>query len=322
VIVRTIGSIHEKWTFAASRPVIPDFRLHEMGPLCYLDLSLLSSDAFNVQLSWLNDVTNNAISLDRINRDTGEDSEVTGYGEAEGSATDTNANPNSHYTYVLRDFDTGDVLYTVDCNTGDDPNGQNTNPWISLSGYAVGNVVYVQWDSGNLADGDEFTLTSSFGGWWQTFANGITDDTSNLPYDQPVSYHIEDSLSGASADETIVTGPQGVQTLAASPHSSISIQVSWSGPDDGTTSLYRGTDPDFQLDASHLIAQGLASTGGSFTDTGLTAGTKYYYKAVNWNDAGSPSVTTVGTTTLSAAHDTEYPVAATAWDGVHAPDAD
>jgi hypothetical protein len=219
-----------------ARPVpAPDFRLHDMGPLCFLDLSLLSSDAFNVQLRWFNDVTWNAVRLTRHDRDTGDDAEIFDSGQ-EGSATDNDANPDSHYTYVLSDFDTGVVLYTVDCDTGDAPDDQNTNPWITLTGSAVGGTVYLHWDTGNLPDGagpfliDRDAIDYYYpGARWELDGSDLTDDT-GLPNDTPVTYHIQDSLSGASADETIVTGPQGVQTLAASPHSSTSIEVSWPAP--------------------------------------------------------------------------------------------
>jgi len=97
--------------------------------------------------------------------------------------------------------------------------------------------------TGNLADGDTFTVSRDpfvdyydQGASWQLTGNDLTDDEA-LPFDQPLTFHIQDSLSGASADETIVTGPQGLQTLSASTHSNTSIDLSWSGPGDGTLSL-------------------------------------------------------------------------------------
>lgn len=94
---------------------------------------------------------------------------------------------------------------------------------------------------------------------------------------------------GATALVDVVTLSPGVpdapMDLTATPVGSPSaaVTVSWSGPLRAVTSytLYRGTSPGTET----IYQTGL--TGATYTDTGVTAGTTYYYTVAAVNAAGA-----------------------------------
>ncbi len=108
-----------------------------------------------------------------------------------------------------------------------------------------------------------------------------------------------------TADVTLtVTGtpPQPASNLAAAAASGSQINLTWSAsPTSGVTySVFRSTTSGFTLSGSTQIAS--AVTGTSFSDTGLSCATAYFYlvEAVNAGGASSPSNQASATTQACA----------------------
>ncbi|HZR27441.1 MAG TPA: thaumatin family protein [Terriglobales bacterium] len=108
------------------------------------------------------------------------------------------------------------------------------------------------------------------------------------------------SLSHSANVTLTVTGtpPQPPSNLAASAVSSSTINLSWTAsPTAGVTyDVFRSTTSGFAPSSSNQIANGL--TGTSFSDSGLTCNTAYFYlvEAANSGGTSSPSNQTGATT--------------------------
>lgn len=94
--------------------------------------------------------------------------------------------------------------------------------------------------------------------------------------------------------------PPQVTGLTTNVISNTQINLSWTaygGSDFNFYTVYRGTSPGFTADSSSDIA---TPTTNSYNNTGLIAGTTYYYRVATTNDAnqeGALSVEVSGTTT-------------------------
>lgn len=107
------------------------------------------------------------------------------------------------------------------------------------------------------------------------------------------------ACSGTLTVPSQATAPTA-PTISASAASASQVNVTWGttnlGNPSGTVYLYNGTSssPSTQISSK-------TSTGNStYNNTGLTANTKYYYKATATNSAGSASSSVVNATTLPA----------------------
>jgi len=121
--------------------------------------------------------------------------------------------------------------------------------------------------------------------------------------DQPKSSGIE-IRSATSSCSTVPSSPGG---FAATASSSSTIGLSWNAVTPpancsiSSYSIYRSTTSAFTASVSNLISSG-AVTGTTYTDTGLAAGTTYYYivEAVD-ADGSSTASSQAGATTTAAA---------------------
>lgn len=136
----------------------------------------------------------------------------------------------------------------------------------------------------NAAMVESFTANANSSG---QIAIAFTDGAAN----QPLIMGIE--IRGASSACTLLpsSAPTGLTALASSP--SI-IGLTWSGVNPPpncaiTYSVYGSTTSGFTPSASNLIASGL--TSATYSNTGLTASTTYYYvvEAVDADGASGPS---------------------------------
>ncbi len=115
---------------------------------------------------------------------------------------------------------------------------------------------------------------------------------------------VSGSLSHTADVTLTVTGtpPQPASNLAAAAASGSQINLTWSAsPTSGVTySVFRSTTSGFTLSGSTQIAS--AVTGTSFSDTGLSCATAYFYlvEAVNAGGASSPSNQASATTQACA----------------------
>jgi glucosylceramidase len=103
----------------------------------------------------------------------------------------------------------------------------------------------------------------------------------------------------ASATTTVVapTAPSGLTATAAS---SAQINLSWTAsPTNGVTySVFRSTTSGFTPGSGNQVASGLGTT--TYSNSGLTASTTYYYKVEAVNSAGSsPASNQASATTLA-----------------------
>ena len=107
------------------------------------------------------------------------------------------------------------------------------------------------------------------------------------------------NLSGTGTLPSVATPPTA-PTISASTYSSVQINVAWGttnlGTPSGTVYLYNGTssNPTTQISSK-------TTTGSStYSHTGRTANTRYYYKATATNSAGSASSSVVNAVTSPA----------------------
>lgn len=91
--------------------------------------------------------------------------------------------------------------------------------------------------------------------------------------------------------------PAAPGAIAVSGVTSNAVTLNWGGSSttDATYNIYASTNANFTPDVSNLVVQNL--TGTSYTQTGLTANTTYYYKVVasDYGGESSPATTTVTT---------------------------
>jgi len=130
-------------------------------------------------------------------------------------------------------------------------------------------------------------VTSSQGGLMQQSAVGITNNSFNftMPGQSIVTF-----VTAGSGGGSCTTAPGAPGGLAATAASSSSINVSWSAvtpPANCSMSsynVYRSTTNGFTPSSSNQVG---STSGTTFTDTGLTASTTYYYKVEAVDAAGS-----------------------------------
>lgn len=189
----------------------------------------------------------------------------------------------------------------------------------------VGTATYTLYNAGNISQSasqtSNLTVTLTFAGNSPTYAKnisiawgdgttttttvaaGATPATQVKTYDSAGAKTITTTLSHASTSVgipnitltnavTVYTVPGSPTSLTATAASTSQINLSWAAPSyvgSGTVTyqLYRGAT---------LIYN---STGTSFSDTGLTAGTSYSYSVYATNTWGQGSPSTTSATTLS-----------------------
>ena len=176
------------------------------------------------------------------------------------------ANPNSNIFVSAYKGSTNSVIVAI--NAG----GSSVNQPFSISGQTVTAVT-------------PFQTTSSEHVAQLGNAN-VTNDafTYTLPA-QSITTFV--TTTGGGGCTTVPSAPSSASASAAS---SSSILVDWSSvtPPSGCTigyNVFRSTTSGFTPSSSNQVATGL--TGTSFTDSGLTASTTYFYKIEATDGAGS-----------------------------------
>ena len=115
--------------------------------------------------------------------------------------------------------------------------------------------------------------------------------------------------TGYGTDSTFTTLPGNPSGLSATRTDKDSVYLTWVKGNGGTYSIIRrGTAAPANINSGTLIYQGI---GTSFTDTGLDAGTTYYYRVwsattADWSEAYSASYSADYDTTIYDFEDTAY----------------
>ena len=141
---------------------------------------------------------------------------------------------------------------------------------------------------------EQFTATAnSSGDIVIAFTNGTVD--------QPMINGVE-VLGSSTSCSTVPAAPTG---LTANATSSSSIGLSWTAVTPPANcsisgySVYRSTTSGFTPSPSNLVTNGV--TGTTYTNTGLTASTTYYYKVEAVDADGSSAASTQASATTQAA---------------------
>jgi hypothetical protein len=142
---------------------------------------------------------------------------------------------------------------------------------------------------------EQFTATANSSGQ-------IVISYTNGTADQPKSSGLEIRGSGSSGCTAVPSAPAG---LTATASSSSAIALTWTAatPPANCTissySVYGSTTSGFTPSSSNLIASGVAGT--TYTNTGLTASTTYYYKVEAVDSDGSSAASAQANATTQAA---------------------
>jgi glucuronoarabinoxylan endo-1,4-beta-xylanase len=143
-------------------------------------------------------------------------------------------------------------------------------------------------------------VTSSQGGLMQQSAVGITNNSFNFTMPGQSIVTFVTAGSGGGSCSTAPGAPSGLTATAAS---SSSINLSWGAVTPPTNcsissyTVYRSTTSGFTPSSSNQVG---SASGTTFTDTGLTASTTYYYKVEAVDAAGSSAASAQASATTQS----------------------
>jgi fibronectin type 3 domain-containing protein/sarcosine oxidase gamma subunit len=121
------------------------------------------------------------------------------------------------------------------------------------------------------------------GGDYQTTIANYTDNSGDPTFLTDSDYYWNTSGTHASVSTVVLGGPASPTGLMATAGNT-QVALSWSASDGATTyNLYRGTSSGGE--GTSPIVTGISTT--SYTNTGLTNGTDYYYKVAAVNSYGT-----------------------------------
>ncbi|KKP59279.1 MAG: Fibronectin type III domain protein, partial [Candidatus Magasanikbacteria bacterium GW2011_GWC2_34_16] len=186
------------------------------------------------------------------------------------------------YTFPLKFAPDGEAMFVV--------MGQSYYPYLitNTNTLDISQVEITQVDNKSMVDIE----------FWRAGVS-LVYNTSTL--DVGIAYMADDG-SGTDQDlffvtSSVLVAPSAPTGLTATPSTSTQIDVTWNSTGGATSYiLYRSTD-NFST-TSTVTTTALTS----YSDTGLTASTQYYYKVAAINEIGTGNVSTaVNTTTLAGA---------------------
>jgi titin len=169
-----------------------------------------------------------------------------------------------------------------------------------------GTAVSLTWTTSATATSYRVERSANNGATWSTVASpsGTAFTDTGVQAARNYVYRVSAVNASGAGDTsaevnvaTLLSAPTGVSTTTLS---ATSISLAWTAPAGATGyKIERSTDTNTWT----AITQSLSGTAAYFTNTGLTAGTDYYYRitALGTGTITSPTSTIVrGTTTLAA----------------------
>lgn len=202
------------------------------------------------------------------------------------------------------------------CQQADD--GGVASPPGQVTGLTVGSTssseLAVSWNAVSGATSYKVERSLSSGSGFSQILNSPATSIGNTGLNQGTRYYYRVRASNSNGDGTYssvannFTRPGQVTGLSATAASSSQINLSWSNPSGTETGyqVYRST-------ASNMSGQSLigSPTGTTFSATGLSASTTYYFRvrAVNLGGTGSYSSITNATTQSAASGPTGVSIA-------------
>jgi hypothetical protein len=193
-----------------------------------------------------------------------------------GSYVDEGASiqPGNTYRYAVYDGN-GNMLDSVTLVTGFQ---------LSLSARTAGTSAYLSWNGSDPSLDFQLSGGNAPGELGNVFSYTDTGLRSNYWY----SYALSESTTNQWSNIEVWTPPGPMNGISAQVISTTEVNITPSGggmdggwgPDSsGVMNVYRGTSPNFPMDAPHRIATAVTS----FFDSALKPGTTYYYEAANVN---------------------------------------
>jgi titin len=162
------------------------------------------------------------------------------------------------------------------------------NPWVALS-YSLSTGDVTSWDlyRGTTPGGETLITGGDRRSFWTCTDGPLTSGTTYY-YKVSMSSQL---VTSALSNEISVTPPPASPTIltaiGTASGSSGSVKLTWAGPSGGTSfKVYRGTTSGGE--STTPIATGI--TGATYTDTGLSATTTYFYEVAAVNAGGTSAL--------------------------------
>ena len=285
--------------------------------------SASATSANSIDLSWLAPLTGGTPVTYRVDRGTNsaltQGFVIRATAQSGLSFADTGLSAGTRYYYEVRaQNDAGNSAYVAANAMTDAPPAVAPGLVQSLSASATGQTtISVSWNAPSTGDtpftyrvdrstNSSFTLPATrASGLSSTFFNdtGLSAGTTyyyrvNATNDAGTGSY---TSTNATTDAAPVT-PGVVRNLSASATGQTTVSVSWNAPSTGDTpftyQVQRATNSSF---TASLSTRASAQSSTSYSDTGLSAGTTYYYRVRATNTAGTGSYSSTNATTPSAA---------------------
>ncbi|HEX4086950.1 MAG TPA: fibronectin type III domain-containing protein [Chthoniobacteraceae bacterium] len=177
----------------------------------------------------------------------------------------------------------------------------------SYTGLYGGTVYNLAANSISYGSGDVMRVNLTYNG--ATLTETITDETTKAVFTQNYTINIPATVGGTTAYvgftgatggynsnqsilDWVYTGlPLPPTNLAAAPSTDTEVALNWtnSAADDFGYEIDRANDSAFTVNETVLAGPAITGSAGSYTDSGLTGDTTYYYRIRATNAAGDSS---------------------------------
>jgi titin len=163
--------------------------------------------------------------------------------------------------------------------------------WSDVASNETGYRVYRSTDGINYSKVADLNANSS------SFADsGLSSGTTY--YYKIAAWNSAGETTASSSQKTAMTAPAAPASITISNVSTMGLTITWNdvASNESGYRVYRSTDG-----SSYTKVAELAANSSSFSDSGLSAETTYFYKIAAWNSAGEAITSSVAQSTQKAA---------------------